>query len=496
MKHKTSIIKELFLDFQYQGHQTELEVMDKMHEAFETQIQPKLETIFKENDTNETFRVDRWELDLGVFDKWDVEEIGLAIEKQLLEKLFSLRHHKSGTKDSFFSSDDHGPALEILIFYLTSGVLPWNFVYQDSGSVKKLFKEVVENKAFVRQISLSLKSEEAMIRFLYQFSKELLNTFTESLAAEISSSQFVGTYRIIHAMVHRVGISSFDVKLIELKSLLQTFQGDFGSSSLMYIKTVLRELCNHQEIDKKLLTTEFIKVLDESPLKQWSDYRKEIIHLLQELQSSTPSEPIKKWLLGYENPGEDDQVRSAMDDLRVQGPDDSMQFTDLRPVDFYVENAGLILLWPFLPAYFAEIEIVKEEGFTSEESRKKAIHLLQFLITGQSQNPEYKLVLNKVLCDCPTSYPLDHGIDIGLVETQASKKLIASVINQWRALGNTSNEGFVSAFLSRSGKLTSRSDDWLLQVEQMPYDILMDHIPWPYHTVKLPWMQKPICVEW
>ncbi|MCC8155256.1 MAG: hypothetical protein LIP01_14345 [Tannerellaceae bacterium] len=33
-------------------------------------------------------------------------------------------------------------------------------------------------------------------------------------------------------------------------------------------------------------------------------------------------------------------------------------------------------------------------------------------------------------------------------------------------------------------------------MDEKAYDILLDTIPWNFHTIKLSWMQKPIYVKW
>ena len=49
----------------------------------------------------------------------------------------------------------------------------------------------------------------------------------------------------------------------------------------------------------------------------------------------------------------------------------------------------------------------------------------------------------------------------------------------------------------RPGKLTLRGDrDWLLQVESSGCDVLLDQLPWSISTIRLPWMESLLWVEW
>ena len=75
-------------------------------------------------------------------------------------------------------------------------------------------------------------------------------------------------------------------------------------------------------------------------------------------------------------------------------------------------------------------------------------------------------------------------------------ELLASVIEHWQALKNTSVDGLRGAFLRRDGLITRKNDDWLLQVERKTLDVLLDSIPWGYSTITLPWNGYLIHVEW
>ena len=37
---------------------------------------------------------------------------------------------------------------------------------------------------------------------------------------------------------------------------------------------------------------------------------------------------------------------------------------------------------------------------------------------------------------------------------------------------------------------------WLLRVERLGHDILLDRLPWTISVVKLPWMDEMVQVEW
>ena len=71
------------------------------------------------------------------------------------------------------------------------------------------------------------------------------------------------------------------------------------------------------------------------------------------------------------------------------------------------------------------------------------------------------------------------------------------MIQHWTALRSTSPDALRGTFLARPGKLSRRPDgDWLLQVEPLSYDILLDQLPWGISMIQLPWMPQMLRVEW
>ncbi len=160
----------------------------------------------------------------------------------------------------------------------------------------------------------------------------------------------------------------------------------------------------------------------------------------------------------------------------------------------YVDDAGLVLLHPFLPRFFTALGVSAGDKLVQPE---RALCLLHFLATGENKTPEYELVLAKLLCNVPLLEPVATGLDLTSSEKAEAVALLEAVIAHWQVLRNTSPDGLRSTFLLRAGKLSLREDgDWLLQVESKSFDILMDQLPWGISVIKLPWMGKMLWVEW
>ena len=164
--------------------------------------------------------------------------------------------------------------------------------------------------------------------------------------------------------------------------------------------------------------------------------------------------------------------------------------------EIVVENSGLCLLAVYLPILFKELQYVKADRFKTKSAMSRAIYLLHFLVYGSKKAPEYMLQLNKILCGWEIKSPLPPKIPMKKNERLEAEELLQSVIRNWKTLKNTSIEGLRTSFLERKGILTENEQYWTLKVEKKGIDVMLSSMNWSFNLVKLPWMKKPLQVEW
>ncbi|MCP3669623.1 MAG: hypothetical protein GY814_04190 [Gammaproteobacteria bacterium] len=163
----------------------------------------------------------------------------------------------------------------------------------------------------------------------------------------------------------------------------------------------------------------------------------------------------------------------------------------------YLNNAGMVLSWPFLKQFFSELNLLDDNSkFCDLAARQTAVLLLQYVASGELEFLEHQLVLNKILCGWPLQQPITTTLDLQPQQQLAVDELLLSLITHWSALKSTSIEGLRSAFIMREGRLKSQQNGWLLQIERNGYDVLLDSLPWGLALIKLPWMKKVIHTEW
>jgi hypothetical protein len=164
--------------------------------------------------------------------------------------------------------------------------------------------------------------------------------------------------------------------------------------------------------------------------------------------------------------------------------------------NIYIANAGAVLLAPYLPRLFERLGLVDQGKFKNRDAAERGVHCVQFLVDESISSPEYQLVLNKLLCGVKPGLPIRRSIELDEGEKEQLETLLQAIIQHWKPLANTSIAGLRESFLQRNGSLQLKSDAWHLSVEARPYDMLLDQIPWSFSTIKFPWMDRVIYVEW
>jgi hypothetical protein len=212
-------------------------------------------------------------------------------------------------------------------------------------------------------------------------------------------------------------------------------------------------------------------------------------------QSSSDATPVNKELPANIPDGEEQAISA---ENAGKAADDAVATAD-TPAEgtvYYINNAGLILLHPYLSFFFDALALREGKQFKNEAAAHRAVQLLGYLAYGEENIPEYDLVLPKLLCGILPATPVRRFIPLSDVEKTEANELLSSVISHWNALGNTSPDGLRGNFLMREGKLEWKEDEWQLYVTQQSFDMLLNRLPWGFSVVGLSWMPWLIKTVW
>lgn len=160
-----------------------------------------------------------------------------------------------------------------------------------------------------------------------------------------------------------------------------------------------------------------------------------------------------------------------------------------------VDNAGVVLLHPFLKTYFATVGLLAGKVFRDTTAQTRAVCLLQWLVHGDGAEDEHRMVLAKVLCGLAPDQLVPRSDGPTAAEREEGETLLEHVITTWTALKKTSVRGLREGFLQRDGLLRSTPSGWALQMEAKAWDVLLERLPWGISHVRLPWMTGLLQVE-
>ena len=203
----------------------------------------------------------------------------------------------------------------------------------------------------------------------------------------------------------------------------------------------------------------------------------------------------------------------------------------------YIRNGGIVIMWPFFYDFFKKQNLLDEYNhsiFKNDISRSNAIHALEFLVYEKYKNPEWKLILNKILCGVDIKKPIyseyvfhekniSEKEDEQKINQEVKKNIeilknnadnsIKKCIEEWKELKSLlafdefkkgiDVRTFRNYFLQREGFLNiveQRYDNgikynYILDISNKCYDEYIKNIPWDIQKIELPNMQQPLFIR-
>ncbi|MFA5354516.1 MAG: contractile injection system tape measure protein [Thermodesulfovibrionales bacterium] len=437
-------------------------------------------------------QIDRIELDLGIVHPELIEDlpgrIGAALRDDLLkrslredglsdlsgeseeeasEQLLSRQQgmvksgERRGERDGMVVLSDQGARREAFRHFLRTGLLPW-WAEQPGLTLEEMAMDLIvdnreEAEAMFRQ---ELRERAVRSRLISQFSL----TFLEEVADLLSpgrSGRITEIMTRLRVDAERSGLPG--------RSFRET---SFPLWDALFLAL---------SVEGALMQERITLITEKAAEAAGQDAGLLLRFLLKILRGEDAQAPVS---------AKESQVSPVQDETLRQEPEDRAIY------GIPVSNAGLILLWPYLPAFFENCNLLKEGAFRDRDAQAQAVRLLHYLATGEETPPEYLLPLNKILCGWDLFETLERETAITDHERTEAENLLSTVISHWQALKETSAEGFREAFLRREGLLRKGEKGWILQVERRGYDMLLDKLPWGIAMIRLSWMKGALSTEW
>jgi len=357
--------------------------------------------------------------------------------------------------------------IELLNFYLSYGVLP-----KEEGSLKAFVKKLMESKsdslAQLRGIFLASLLDSKKKKLL----NNLLRYVDEKWFYGLLNPKLPGALDKLVAEVRRRTGSNFfaDLRMQHPVDRILFFTESVskrGSSTKNLVELLLPAF--ELWLDTKS-SAEVTSMFEDS------DQKSEILLLIQHA-----SKKVKKVL---------EEEKKSEQPIVVE-PEE----VDLGE-GVTINNAGMVLCWPFFGRFFAALGLVEQGKFKGQQAEERAVQLLQYLATGLTSFEEWDLSLNKVLCGVSLNTPISPKLELTTEEEELVRKLINGTIFNWEKMRGTRLETFRETFFMREGILYEKDNRWELIVERKAYDVLMDTMTWNISMINLSWMKKRLNVQW
>ena len=449
----------------------------QMRSTFFERLLPQLEQICSESsEAGQLDRVDALVIDLGTvplagFDGEMAERFGPAFRK--------------GLEASRRRASPASAELELFSYFVRNGTVPWWADRSDESLLAtNLTALIAEAPQRLRSVLHAFRDDEpAWRRIARSYRHDLLDALIAALMPSMIAAHprvLVELGTLVEASSAARGRAPRATALAWREESLRvaTLSAASSTDATAYVDTVARRVA------RRLGTT--YAALRAGGATALTDARQAIVPAAK-AASPDAHEPVARAAVPV---NDDTSAHPSMPHSRIDA-----LFTDADEV--YVENAGLVLLWPFLERFFGRLELLTERRFIDDAAAHRAAGLLQYLASGvDDELSEFMLPLNKLLCGIEIDAVFDFAPPMTPEEIDACDALLAAVIHQASVLNDMSLAGFRGSFLLRKGQLSARDGHFLLRIERAGYDIVLDRIPWSAAVVKLPWMPVMIQVEW
>ncbi|WP_456314716.1 contractile injection system tape measure protein [Pseudomonas shirazensis] len=394
-------------------------------------------------------------------------DIKNQIDKEIYKALSALKKSQNDDENvcELRIISPHEKELKTLLYFIENGSMPWWISKDDAvlffekinfeNITKDVFK--IDFRNLIRQKSIQ---------------KRIINQFTNSQIALLTSTLLN---------------SETQQKAFEKNNVIQFLNNNSQSFKTSFWQLLFDALSGQNPI--KIIRF-YHQNQTEFTLKEIS-----LEHYIQNLKAFFPLNiSVKEYMemnsnyLKPESSNEKEIKESSTDN------EDNFKDDKNNSKSCYVQNAGLIILHPFLKEMLTKCDLMGENNTIL--NKEMAAHILHYTATKRENDYEHAMVFEKFLCGIPMHHSIERQIRIEDKHKRQVEEMLLSVVEHWSALKNTSTAILRSEFLQREGKLDWSETNPKLAVERKTQDLLLEKIPWNINIVKIPWMEKLIYTQW
>lgn len=474
-----NLIRQAILDLHYTGSADGFVIQKEIGEWCNVQLGRDLEEIVDKADTGITVKkIDRIELEINIGSQQDwLSQLSKEIASQLQKKLSEL---VPGAENSVQEQTVAHHFFEVFIYFLQHGYLPWWSSIRNRNEFSAHLLSALQNG-----IPAAMKSHLVEIVSGSVSQERLIDQLTDNEWIQFIAEFYSGQKKEIQALFKDIATLLTIVPELKRKATKAKFKawmweraGDDNPKEAL------------QEVAFSIAKEVFL-VSDKAGKAAFRMIQPASVIMDEAIEKAEKEPGILEITPENKETGDTENKRTEPNYKQQEKRE-----TEKAPLTegIYIGNAGLVIVSPFLPAFFRKLKLVNSNDEILD--MEVAVNLVAYLATGTELGAEFELVFPKVLCGIDPSVQISSMVALTEEQKQEAKDVLLSVIEYWNILRDTSPGGLMESFLQREGKLTFKEKEWILQVEQKAYDMLLQNLPWNISMIKLPWMRYMLKTEW
>lgn len=502
------IIQKVFVEITVNNKEKAFGIKEDINSFLSMDVFPEIEKYIndlKYQLADRTIQIPRLELNLDVksssLNTELKDKIAQAFKEELSEITKPIEHSDPETEHDVkaYLIDNQEKMVQAFIYFLEKGDMPW--WNSDKKSIRLLepatFEILISVNSFQKKVIPVLSKSNVQNRIINQLSNEQI----VQLCLAVLDNKEVKINLNNDDIVHLISKLKSNDRIIVWRLILELVSKYLNSSSIGNLKEYF-----FQQIVK-------IEAANPSQVKNNRQNWKTVVKIFPFIKETEILDHIKNNLttpdsiITINNTTDTDHTtntdhttdyietaKTLMETIDQEN--DGTDYEDIKPEDGkYVQNAGLILIHPFLKTFFEHCDLLdpKTQQLIDPEL---CAHLLHYIATGNINAPEYEMIFEKFLCNIPLEQPINRHIKLSRKHKTQAKNVIESVQHNWSPMKKSSIALLQNEFFQRSGKLEISNHDYILTVERKTQDILLDRLSWGIGLVKLPWQKKFIFINW
>ena len=551
MGNQKHIIRKLILEIGLPTREEATAVQNKLSDEYRKLILDIIEEIFDRLvGEEEVLQIDKLEIDLGEISTVYIDyefpaKLKTQMEEALVKLLYEVRNSPQGTAGVRIvtSAGDTITVnanvqqrslsqLETLIYFLEFGVMPWTTSRKQKISLQEMIANAMENhpdqlrkelhqlhrkRHIFRRLSQQLGENQAYYLVailgcnfasrLSIFSTEIQQWFQEFCSENKNEIGNVKQYSPARLNQRIIEETLFYFSAEENDTIFFPVSLDLKDPETRYVFFLFERLLSLFKIETKLKPIKYpaeisdvhikVAVLELIKIKKKEAEENAVIEKKMNAEKVASKEAVQSVKSGAPQKNSEETISPEI-------TEEDLPETPEAEDGIYVENAGLVIIAPYLPAFFNHIGLIRDRKFADDDSKYKAIHLLQWMVYGDPEEnelipekSEHDFVLNKIICGMDIAEPVPLYWVLSDTEKKEAADLLNGIIANWEIIKRTSIPTLRITFLQKEGKLTRQNHDWHLFIHRdSAVEILIDRIPWAISMIRNSWSKETINVEW